>query len=446
MNTIEIQPAPVTSFVVPVRPALHLEPLWLSRARENAMAHFKKTGLPTLRDEDWRFTNVTPLAEFEFDPANSSGHSLNKAALANLPFAGVAGTKLVFIDAVFAPELSSFPAAPASGMKATNLGSALLTDSALVRKHLFAHADARKNAFAALNAACFQDGAFIHVPANTAADPIQLIFISTAATGETTHPRNLIVVERDSQVAVLETFVNLGEAASLTNSVTELVAGENARVEHLKFQAENSNAFHMASLVAECGRASSVTAHSFALGAKLSRTHFYANLASEGVECVLNGLYHTRGSQLADHFMIVDHAAPRCVSHEYFNGILTGQSKGIFHGRILVRLGAQKTDAKQTNKNLLLSDRATVDTKPQLEIYADDVKCTHGATIGQLNEEALFYLCSRGIPPEKARSMLVHAFAAEIIDRVRWPAAREELDRLIRRRLEDSEEQNPQKD
>lgn len=440
MNTIEIQQAPASSFVVPVHPLHNAEPLWLSRAREHAIAHFKKTGLPTLRDEGWRFTNVAPLEEFNFEPVcNSSRDRLSSSALTDIPFAGISGTKLVFINAVFAPELSSFPATPASGVKATNLASALVTETALVRNHLFARADAAKNAFADLNAAYFKDGAFIHVAANTVADPIQLIFISTTENGETTHPRNLIIAERRSQVTILETFVSVDKAASLTNSVTELVAADNAVVEHLKFQAENTNAFHMATVAAHCGRAGSVTVHSFALGAKLSRTNIYADLAGEGVECVLNGLYHMRGSQLADHFMIVDHAAPRCASHEYFNGILTDQSKGVFHGRILVRPGAQKTDAKQTNKNLLISDRATVNTKPQLEIYADDVKCTHGATIGKLDDEALFYLCSRGIAPEKARSMLVHAFAGNIIDRVRWRAAGEELDRLIRRRLEETD-------
>ena len=421
-------------------PARNMEPEWLSQTRENAIALFEKTGIPTLRDEDWRFTNVTPLADFEFEPVDRSDRDgVTKASLGNLPFAGIPGSKLVFIDAIFTPELSCLPLAPASGLKVMNLAAALTTQTGLVRKHLFAHADAGKNAFAALNAGYFRDGAFIHVAANSVADPIQLIFISTKGDGETTHPRNLIVAERGSRLTVFENFMSLGKAAHLTNSVTEIVAGESAVVEHLKFQAESPNAFHIATLAAHCGRASSVTAHSFALGAKLSRTNIYANLAGEGMACVLNGLYLTRGSQLADHFMIVNHAAPRCASHEYFNGILSEESKGVFHGRIHVHPGAQKTDAKQTNKNLLLSNRATVDAKPQLEIYADDVKCTHGATIGQLNDEAIFYLRSRGIPLERARRMLVHAFAGEIINRIRCSPMREELDHLVWRRLEEVE-------
>jgi len=218
--------------------------------------------------------------------------------------------------------------------------------------------------------------------------------------------------------------------------VTELVLAEGAFVEHCKFQDESLKAFHLAAIHAHLGRASNLVAHSIATGARISRNNIRTKLNGEGVECVLNGLYLTRDEQLADHHMIVEHAQPHCNSHEYYNGILDGRSKGVFHGRILVQRPAQKTDAKQTNKNLLLSDDATADTKPQLEIYADDVKCTHGATIGQLNEESIFYLRARGIGAERARRMLIHAFAGEIIERIRYAPAREELDKVIWDRLE----------
>jgi Fe-S cluster assembly protein SufD len=204
----------------------------------------------------------------------------------------------------------------------------------------------------------------------------------------------------------------------------------------LKFQDEATNAYHIATIQGQFGRTSNVNVHSFALGAKLSRNNIRAKLAGEGLECILNGLYLTKDEQLADHHMVVEHAQPHCASHEYFNGILDDKSKGVFHGRILVRQIAQKTDAKQTNKNLLLSDDATADTKPQLEIYADDVKCTHGATIGQLNDESIFYLRSRGISTETARRMLIHAFAGEIIERIKCNAAREELDKVVWDRIE----------
>jgi Fe-S cluster assembly protein SufD len=233
--------------------------------------------------------------------------------------------------------------------------------------------------------------------------------------------------------------MGLVDARTVTNVVTESWVGDGAVVEHLKVQDEPAHGYHFSSLHVRLGKACNYVAHSIALGAALSRNDIRAALAGEGLECVLNGLYLTRGDQLADHHMIVEHAQPNCASHEYFNGILDDRSKGVFHGRILVRPIAQKTDAKQTNKNLLLSEQATANAKPQLEIYADDVKCTHGATVGQMNEESIFYLRARGIGLATARRMLMHAFAGEIVDRVRWEPAREELDRLVWDRLE----QNP---
>ena len=418
------------------------EPAWLLSARKVGRTRFAELGLPTLHDEDWRFTNVAPIAKMEFKPGlELAHHGVTEKVLTRFPFTALAGDQFVFVNGQFAPELSSLAALP-KGVKVMSLAAALATAPALVEPHLCRHARADSNAFTALNTAFFQDGAFIHVSAGQAvAQPIHLLFVSTAKDhGTTSHPRNLIVAERDSRVTVIESHVSLGGAAYFTNSVTELVAGDNAVVEHLKFQDENQQAFHISTVAAHFGRASNVVTHSIALGAKLSRTNIYATLAGKGAECILNGLYLTRGEQLADHHMVVDHAQPHGASHEYFNGILADKSKGVFHGRILVRPGAQKTDAKQTNKNLLLSDEATADTKPQLEIYADDVKCTHGATIGQLNDESIFYLRARAIPREKARRMLIHAFAGEIIDRVRCAAVREELDRLVWNRLEQNQQ------
>ena len=278
----------------------------------------------------------------------------------------------------------------------------------------------------------------MQVPAGVSVpEPIQFIFISDVKQGgETIQPRNLIIIGANSRATVIENYISTGPAAYFTNVVTEIIAGENAALEHVKFQDEAAEAFHLATIAAHLGRASNVSVHSFALGAKLSRTNIRTKLAGEGLECILNGLYLTRGEQLADHHMVVEHAQPHCASHEYFNGILDDKSRGVFHGRILVREIAQKTDAKQTNKNLLLSDDATADTKPQLEIYADDVKCTHGATIGQLNPESIFYLRARGIGADNARRMLIHAFAGEIIARVKHDSVRGELDKLVWDRLE----------
>jgi Fe-S cluster assembly protein SufD len=240
-------------------------------------------------------------------------------------------------------------------------------------------------------------------------------------------------------LTVIESYLSTNALCASTNAVTELVAGDQAVVEHLKYQQESRCTFHLALLQAHLDRDCRFASHSLVLGARLARNNIQARLAGEGAECVFNGLYLTRGEQLADHHLVVDHAQPRCASHEYFNGILDGKSKGVFHGRIRVQPGAQKTDAKQTNKNLLLSDTATINSKPQLEIYADDVKCTHGATVGQLDPEAVYYLRSRGIGLPQARRMLIHAFAGEIIGRVQCAGVREILDQRVWDRLE----QNP---
>ena len=419
-----------------IEPAL--QPSWLLSLRKAGLARFTKLGFPTLQDEDWRFTNLAPLARLPFQPApEAANDQAAKAALGNHIFSQLPGARLVFVNGHFSTALSSVRGLPA-GVKVSNLAAALVADSVFIEKQFGQCALTDHNAFAALNQAFFLDGGFVHVPAGVSVEePIQFIFISTARqTGETIQPRNLIVAGANSKATVIESYISTGNAAYFTNAVTEIVAGENTALEHVKFQDEAADAFHLATIAGHLGRASKVNVHSFALGAKLSRNSIRAKLAGEGLECILNGLYLTRGEQLADHHMIVEHAQPHCASHEYFNGILDDKSKGVFHGRILVQEIAQKTDAKQTNKNLLLSDDATADTKPQLEIYADDVKCTHGATIGQLNAESIFYLRARGIGVDNARRMLIHAFAGEIIARVKHDSVREELDKLVWDRLE----------
>jgi Fe-S cluster assembly protein SufD len=414
------------------------QPKWLAPLRKAGIASFADQGFPTLHDEDWRFTNVAPIAKLNFQLAKevsvngAESKLIDRSAFAKLP-----GLRLVFVNGFFCAKLSSLKP-EAGGVRIENLSAALAKDSTLIEKHLGKYAHTASNTFAALNQAFFTDGAFIFVPQGVeVAEPVQLIYISSAKnSGEVILPRNLVIAEANSKLTVVESHISTGNVAYFTNAVTEILAGDNAAVEHIKLQDEATDAFHIATIAGEFGRASNVTVHSFALGAKLSRTNIRTKLAGEGLECILNGLYLTRGEQLADHHMIVEHAQPHCASHEYFNGILDDKSKGVFHGRIYVHPVAQKTDAKQTNKNLLLSDDATADTKPQLEIYADDVKCTHGATIGQLNDESIFYLRARGIGTDMARQMLIHAFAGEIIERVKCGSVREELDKLIWDRLE----------
>ncbi len=414
------------------------QPKWLLPVRKAGLASFAEQGFPTLHDEDWRFTNVAPIAKLHFQlAAPPIVNGAESKLIAESVFAHLPGHRLIFVNGFFSAELSSLKPVT-DGLRIENLSAALAADPSLIEKHLGKYAHTGNNSFAAMNQAMFSDGALVFVPAGMeVADPVQLIYISSAKkAGETILPRNLIVAGAHSKLTVVESYLSTSNTAYFTNAVTELVVGENAVVEHVKLQDEAPVAFHLATIAGEFGRASRVRVHSFALGSKLSRNNIRAKLAGEGLECILNGLYLTKDEQLADHHMIVEHAQPHCASHEYFNGILDDKSKGVFHGRIYVHPVAQKTDAKQTNKNLLLSDDASADTKPQLEIYADDVKCTHGATVGQLNPESVFYLRTRGIDTETARRMLIHAFAGEIIERIQCEPAREIIDQLVWARLE----------
>jgi Fe-S cluster assembly protein SufD len=418
------------------------QPSWLFPIRKAGLARFAELGYPTLQDEDWRFTSVGPIADLPFRPARPAASAgITAEVLAGLPFSRLPGDRLVFVDGRFAPEWSHL-AAHEHGVVVTNLAAALENRPELIEPHLARVAVSERDAFAALNEAFFTDGAFVDVPAGkTVGDPVRLVFLTTGQEpGATVSTRNLLLVGAGGRVTVIEQRASLSEAVHVTNSITELVAGDGAVVECLRFQDEGPGALSLGGCHTRLGRGVNLRLHSFALGGRLSRYSIRAGLHGEGIEAVLNGLYIVDGDRLADHHMIVDHARPHCASHEYFNGILGGRSRGVFHGRILVRPDAQKTDAKQTNKNILISDDATAITKPQLEIYADDVKCTHGATVGQLHPEQVFYLRARGIPVEIARRMLIHAFAGEIIDRVGCAPAREELDGLIWDRLERDEQ------
>lgn len=418
-------------------------PGWLLPMRKAAMARFAESGFPSTQDEDWRFTNVAPIQKLAFKPvweapadAKSPLEEIRKRSLLD----GLDALCIVFVDGVFVPELSDNLAAD-SGVYVANLQQAFLDDPSSLQKRLIQHSQANPYAFAALNAAYFADGAVVRISQNTAARrPVRLIFAANGfEEGRTASPRNLFVVERGASVTIVEEYLGLGKSATWTNAISEFAVGDNALVEHVKVQDESPCSFHTAGISARLGRDCRFRSHSFALGARLSRNNIQAKLDGEGLECVLNGLYLVQGEQLADHHMVVEHAQPRCESHEYFNGILDGRSRGVFHGRILVRPQAQKTDAKQTNKNLLLSEQAAVNTKPQLEIHADDVKCTHGATIGQMDEEALFYLQARGVPLSAARRMLMRAFAGEIVERIKHKALRDRLAQAAWKRFENSE-------
>ena len=323
------------------------------------------------------------------------------------------------------------------GVKAGSLASALDSDGGLLEEHLARYASYRRNAFTALNTAFVEDGAFVYLPKDAVVkEPIHLLFLSTASKDPAVcHPRNLIVAGSSAQATVIESYAGLEGGVYFTNAVTEIVTGEQSRIDHTRLQRESERAFHVATMEVSQHRDSAFASRSISIGAKLVRNDLNVLLNGEGCDCTLDGLYLAGGEQHVDNHTTIDHAKPHCSSRELYKGILDGKSTGVFNGKIIVRKDAQKTDARQTNNNLLLSEESLINTKPQLEILADDVKCTHGATIGQLDEEALFYLRTRGIGDAAARSLLTYAFASEIIGRIRIQPIQCRLDLLLSRSL-----------
>ncbi len=407
---------------------------WLKRLREDAFARFCEAGFPTTRDEDWRFTNVSPIARTVFRAA--SAVRLTAADLQPWLLRGAAA-QLVFVNGRFAKGLSQLHNLP-KGVTVASLREQIESHPETVEKHLGRYADTKRDPFVALNTAFIGDGAYVHVLRGAVVpEPICLLYLSTEEAAPTvTHPRNLIVAENESQVAVIEDYASIGgESVAFSNAVTELVAGESTVAQHYLVEREHLKAFNVSTLRIQQDRSANVASHSLLLGGGLVRNNVHPVLAGDGGECLINGLFLGTGRQHLDNYMHVEHASPHCGSRQFYNGILDGQAHGVFHGRIVVHKPAQKTDAKQTNRNLLLSDDAQIDTKPQLEIYADDVKCTHGATIGQIEENALFYLRSRGLSEGEARKLLLLAFAEECVERMHSATAREHIEGLIRQHL-----------
>ncbi len=413
-------------------------PEWLRTLRRNGVTHFTELGFPTTKLEDWIYCNVAPITKLAFKPAATADAAVTAAQLAPFTFPGWTGSRLVFVNGHFAPALSALPTLQ-KGVTITNLASALASGDALVQAHLAHHASVDGSGFSALNTAFIADGALIALAPNAvAAEPIHLLFVSVPSdAANTAQPRNLFVAGANSSAKIVEHYVSLGGVAHFTNVITEIVVGEGANIEHAKFQEENLEAFHVATVQATLARNSRFLSHSISTGARLARHNINLVMTGQGVDCVMNGLYAVGGKQLVDHHTVADHAQPLCGSHEFYHGILGGSSRGVFNGKIFVRKDAQKTDAKQTSRNLLLTDTATVNAKPQLEILADDVKCTHGATVGQLNDEALFYCRTRGIAEVNARRLLTHAFASEIVSRITVEPVREHLEQVLWSRLEE---------
>jgi Fe-S cluster assembly protein SufD len=404
---------------------------WLRKLRQDGFVRFSEVGFPTTRDEDWRFTNPGAIAQVPFRLVRN-GHSLpSQKDIDRFRMPG-AGSQLVFVDGRFAPGLSLVGKLPA-GVTVSNLAAEIARNPEAIEKHLGHYLNMQRDAFGALNTAFLEDGAYVHVAKGVVLEaPVAILFVSTEQDSPAVnHPRNLIVAEENSQATIVEDYVSLGGGQALCNTVTELVAADHSVISHYMIEREHTGAFNVSTLRIQQGRTADVSSHSVLLGGALVRNNVHPVLGGEGGECLINGLFIGNGRQHLDNYMLVEHASPHCGSRQFYNGILDGHAHGVFHGRIIVHKDAQKTDAKQTNRNLLLSDSAQIDTKPQLEIYADDVKCTHGATIGQMEENSLFYLRSRGIDEMSARRLLLVAFASECMDRMKEGPVRTHVEKLI---------------
>lgn len=407
-------------------------PAWLCELRQGAMERYSQLGIPTRRMEDWRFTNVSSLATQPYQNVQSislaSGVAEELLGRASLD---EEFHRLVFVNGHHVPQWSSQNELP-SGVVVENLATSIRENSGDVQERLATAAGDDDAPFVALNTAFINDGASIDVPAGVKVErPIHLIFLSVENGQTVCHPRNLIRLGEDSQATVIESYLGREGDGYFTNAVTQVELAESADLDHYKLQHEQTDSLHIALTQVNQKESSCFRSHYFSFGSSLARNETNCMLDGEQIVSTLNGLYMPTGEQLMDCRTRIDHAKPNCNTYELYKGILDDQAKGVFNGKIFVHQDAQKTDAKQSNQALLLSDDAVINTKPQLEIYADDVKCTHGATIGELDPEALYYFRSRGIPVELARKMLVFAFANDVVQGVEVPAVRQHLESIL---------------
>lgn len=407
-------------------------PEWLKDLRENASQEFSAIGFPTLKDEDWRFTNLAPIARNKFSIVEEGKSIPGKKEIQDLSIPGLDAARLVFINGHFSSENSDIGELPV-GVVVCSLSDAISENKKNIEDYLGQYAEYERQSFIALNTTLFEDGLYIYVPRSVAFErPVYALFISTDEDVQSiVNQRNLIIAEDNTELKVIEHYVSTSDNVHFSNVVTEAFAGENCNLEHYLLECESTKAFNISTLRVEQRRNSNIKSHSVLLGGALVRNNVHPVLGGEGSHSLINGLYMATGRQHMDNFMRVEHASPHCDSRQFYNGVLDQKSRGVFHGRIVVHENAAKTDAKQTNKNLLLTDTAQVDTKPQLEIYNEDVKCTHGATIGQMDEDAIFYLQSRGIPKEDARTIMLRAFTAQSISNMDLEPVRSYLESKV---------------
>jgi Fe-S cluster assembly protein SufD len=408
------------------------DPAWLATLREKAADRFAALDFPGTRDEEWKYTNVAPILKTPYRVMfDLDANAVTTAAIAPFTFEESRRGQLVFINGLFSERLSDRSGLPA-GIVAGNLSDIPAEYDKTLGKHLGIYADYRDQTFTALNTAHIGDGAFVYIPDGQAMErPIHLLFLSSGKDPISAHPRTLIVAGRGAIATVIESYAALDDTVYFTNAVTEVVAGEDAVVNHYRLQEEGDRTSHIGSTEVFQERGSHYTSVAVSLGAALSRHTLNAALAGERIETIMDGLYVVAEGQHHDSHTRLDHQRPHSASRQLYKGILDGRARAVFNGKVIVREGALLTDARQLNKNLLLSADAHVDTKPELEIFADDVKCAHGATISQLEGEELFYLASRGLSPERARALLTYGFAEDVIGRIKLKSVREQLDRIV---------------
>jgi len=407
------------------------DPAWLAAARLAALAWVGEHGFPTRKDEDWKYTGLEPILAVPFVAATAGSGRWVSAAMIDAVAVDLGGPRLVFVNGHFVAEFSRLTELPV-GVEVTNLAAVLAAGPQRLEP-FFSHAQGEHHAFAAFNDVLAEDGAFIHLaPGTTVAEPIHLVFLSDSGGSPfMSSPRSVIMAELGSRATIVETYAGIDGDVYCTNAVTEAVLAESAEIEHYKVQNESQNAFHLALLDVKQESNSRFSSRLVMLGSAIARHEARVLLQGVGAEVSLDGIYLPQGDQLHDNTIFVDHVATNCISHQLYKGVMDGRGHGVFNGHIMVRPGADGTDANQKNKNLILSDRAEIDTRPRLEIYTDDVKCTHGAAVGQLDEEALLYLRTRGIPLEAARGLLIYAFVQEMVDRIELEPLRAQIEALV---------------
>jgi Fe-S cluster assembly protein SufD len=404
---------------------------FIHEKRKEALSNFSKLHFPSTKDEEWKYTSIAPLLKHNFAPSLEKKNIPKEFIKSNL-FDQMEHSLIVFINGSYSAEHSDLLNLP-EGVVVGSIGDEIKSKNKILQRHFGKYANDQNHIFTALSTAYTEDGAFVYVPeGKIVEEPIHIIFVtSTKEKKILTQPRNLFVAQKGSQVTIIEHYVSDEESIYFTNGVTEIVAEENSFVDHIKLQEDSKKSFHIARMEVDQERNSNFRSHSISTGGELTRNEFNARFNDEGGECTLNGLFMIDGSQLFDAHTLMDHAKPHCNSHEHYKGILDDKSRGVFNGKVIVRQDAQKTNAFQENNNILLSDEALVNTKPQLEIFADDVKCSHGATIGQMDDDAKFYLKSRGIGEEASKGILLHAFASDVITSIKIESIRNYIEKII---------------